>query len=308
MKYEVTPSDLNEQTLASAVSGNAQAMVVLGKFFAEGAKPARDLQAARRWFEQAGQLGSRAGMFDTGLAYERGDGGPPDRSGAQHWYRTAAELGDVSAALNLIALRLAEPPSLAGDTQTLSLIGKAVEGGSSAAMLDMGYIAENGRGIAPNESEAFRWYGRAAEKGDAEGAYRVALAYASGVGVPRDDAEALRRMKAVRTQGDALAENVIELMSMYQSSCPGSATSSVVQTLAQARYCLKVGRADLAAQLFKQLADVGSSYAILKLADLTSAGDGVPKDEAQALLLYKSGFGKVFPNQPRTVKFYEGNE
>src|SRR5258706_1813466 len=160
MKYEVTPSDLNEQTLASAVSGNAQAMVVLGKFFAEGAKPARDLQAARRWFEQAGQLGSRAGMFDTGLAYERGDGGPPDRSGAQHWYRTAAELGDVSAALNLIALRLAEPPSLAGDTQTLSLIGKAVEGGSSAAMLDMGYIAENGRGIAPNESEAFSWYGR----------------------------------------------------------------------------------------------------------------------------------------------------
>jgi anti-anti-sigma factor len=80
-----------------AESGDADAMVELGKCHEEGSSVQQDMDEAFRWYRQAADLGHAEGQHKTGLDYAYGIGVDPDWSKAMAWYRKAAEQGHAEA-------------------------------------------------------------------------------------------------------------------------------------------------------------------------------------------------------------------
>lgn len=67
---------------------------------------------------------------------------------------------------------------------------KAAEAGSPTAMSYLGWIYEEGHGVAPDGEEAAAWYARAAEAGAHEFAIKLGWMYLGGQGVEQDRATA----------------------------------------------------------------------------------------------------------------------
>ncbi len=82
---------------ASALAGDAGAMVSLGALYAEGLGVRRDFQASFRWYAAAAALGDAGAMYNLGWLYSTGIGVIADYSEAARWYRKAAALGNVGA-------------------------------------------------------------------------------------------------------------------------------------------------------------------------------------------------------------------
>ncbi len=64
------------------------------------------------------------------------------------------------------------------------------EGGSSAAQLFVGFIYDNGQGVAKDDAAAAAWYRESAERGNMVAQIRLALMYRAGRGVPQDRVQA----------------------------------------------------------------------------------------------------------------------
>ena len=68
------------------------------------------------------------------------------------------------------------------------------------ALYNLGVIAVENNGVAPDFPKAAGYFRRAAELGYPDAAYALALCYRQGRGVPQDDAMAARWMKLPRTR------------------------------------------------------------------------------------------------------------
>lgn len=71
-------------------------------------------------------------------------------------------------------------------------LAQKTEGGTAAAMLQLGNSYYWGKGEQRNEAEGMRWYLKAAELGNAEAAYLAGQGYTYGQGVKKSSAEAFK--------------------------------------------------------------------------------------------------------------------
>lgn len=71
-----------------------------------------------------------------------------------------------------------------------ALYRKLVDRGYFAALVNYGWLLNNGQGVARDQREAVRLYVRAAQQGDTLGMFNVAMAYDSGQGLPFNPAQA----------------------------------------------------------------------------------------------------------------------
>lgn len=81
------------------------------------------------------------------------------------------------------------------------------ENGQATAQYILGWIFQNGEGVARNDTEAMKWYAKAAEKGNADAQYALGAYYMSGPA--RDDAKAAHWLRKAADQDRAPAQYLL---------------------------------------------------------------------------------------------------
>jgi Caspase domain/Sel1 repeat len=74
--------------------------------------------------------------------------------------------------------------------EAAALYGSLVERGYFAALVNYGWLLNNGQGVNPDEKAAVRLYMLAAQQGDTLGMFNVAMAYDTGQGLPLNPVQA----------------------------------------------------------------------------------------------------------------------
>lgn len=95
----------------------------------------------------------------------------------------------------------------AGDFETaLTLLRPCAEQGDAIAQSNLGYMYDNGYGVAQDHTKAVFWYGLAAEQGDTFAQYSLGLYYGGGGGVPQDNVLAYMWLSIAAANGQEGAD------------------------------------------------------------------------------------------------------
>jgi hypothetical protein len=135
---------------------------------------------------------------------------------AAHWYRPAAQHGNVLAQLRLARLVQIGARDLKRDLPLAAKLFEAAANQSNhEAEYWTGYGYEQGEGVAKDVKTAIQWYQKAADAGIADASNSLGLIYlGSQEGVARNLNGAFKLFKAAADQGNPWAEN--NLGGMYE--------------------------------------------------------------------------------------------
>ena len=75
--------------------------------------------------------------------------------------------------------------------------------GSASAQFSLGFMYDNGQGVAQDYAEAVRWYKLAAAQGDAKAQYNLGISYGKGEGVAQDYLRAHMWLNLAAIGGDS---------------------------------------------------------------------------------------------------------
>ncbi|OYU42236.1 MAG: hypothetical protein CFE44_25150, partial [Burkholderiales bacterium PBB4] len=225
-----------------------------------------------------------------------------DKGEAQRWYRKAVEQQHISAMVNLAVLLLdsSNEPNSTDVSEASGLIRRGADAGSSDAIFNMGYLAENGIGQAKDMDEALRWYRLGAERQDTRAMHRLGLIYVDGIGgIARDEAtgvgwfvQAADRMLRIVNSLNAFDVLVFGLDDpRRRSNHSRLATSDPSLALKLGIYLAdKKNRGrdpKEAIRLLRIAADVGVPAAALQLGVMYAEGDGAPKNNVEAIKWFR---------------------
>jgi formylglycine-generating enzyme required for sulfatase activity len=144
---------------------------------------------------------------------------------------------------------------------------KAAEAGNTSAMVNLGSMYKDGKGVARDEAEAVRWFRKAADAGHAVGMINLGTMYAGGGGVAKDEAEAVRWYRRAADAG--VAPGMTSLGAMYETG------RGVTQD-----YAAAVG-------WYRKAVEASYAPAMANLGVMYEYGMGVAKDEAEAVRWYR---------------------
>jgi TPR repeat protein len=118
-------------------------------------------------------------------------------------YRKQAEGGSAAAMANLGSMYEEGRGGLTkNDAEAAQWYRRGAEAGSGQAMASLGTMYERGRGgLARNVDEAAQWYRKGADTGDRYAMYCLGHAHEFGVGVRRDRAEAAQWYRKAADKG-----------------------------------------------------------------------------------------------------------
>jgi TPR repeat protein len=140
--------------------------------------------------------------------------------------------------------------------------------GHPSAQSNLGYLYENGLGVAIDLSEAVRWYRLAAEQGNTYSQTRLGYLFERGLGVPRNDWLAAQWYAKSAAAGDEQGQSW--LASMYRDG------RGVARNYKEAE------------KWFSLAAEQGSAGASMNIGLLyTHGGDGLPQDYVKAIDFFR---------------------
>ena len=103
-----------------------------------------------------------------------------------------------------------------GDYETaLAELSPLAKQGDAIAQYSLGYMYDQGLGVAKDYLEAVKWYRLAAEQGAVEAQVNLGTMYFHGHGVPQDNEEAVKWFRQTAEQGDARGQ--LNLGTMYDT-------------------------------------------------------------------------------------------
>ena len=137
---------------------------------------AGDKKTALVWFKRAAELGNVSAYVQVGWHYEMGAGTKHDFAAAVAWYR------------------------------------KAADAGHGLGLKNLGHMYEIGTGVKEDWVEAARLYKLSAQKGEVRGQVAYADAFRFGIGVAQDRNTAIEWYKRAAAQGDANAADAARLL------------------------------------------------------------------------------------------------
>jgi TPR repeat protein len=216
--------------------------------------------------------GHHGAQYRLGRIYETADGVVQSLPDAVHWYRQAAEGGDVAAQVRLGLIFFIEPPPPASLTTVDEAWSDADDAASAGALAQ---FFPHGVMVRQDFAEAFKWNGLAAARGSAEAQARLGHQYALGLGVEADPAAAERWFAAAAEQSSA--EGQLGLGLLYGGSY------DTPPDLARAAHWLC-----LAAAQDHKIAQYG-------LGKLQLHGAGMPKDPAAAIRQLERSAAQDYP-------------
>jgi len=161
-------------------------------------------------------------------------------------------------------------------TESLRWFKEAGDGGQSQAMVQVGLMLSNGKGVeTPSLPEAFQWFTKAANSNDPDGITALAECYLRGHGVDRDPKRAVELLTtAAYTLNNARAMNMLGGLNR-------KGLDDIVKPNAAEAF-----------SLYSRASDMGYLDAQGNLGVLYVQGEGVPKDEKKAVELFKDGADK----------------
>ncbi len=191
----------------------------------------------------------------------------------------AIPLGDTA---ELTVIRQGKERTLSGPNVTefsvkeemTRLIALAADDPALQALV--GYFYSMGTELPHSDTEAVKWFRKSAENGNAIGQMNLAYHYENGLGLPKLDDEALRWYRKAADQNNSMALNNLG-------------------------YAYAVGRLGLpkdyakAIDLYRKAADLGNGLAMSNVGWCYEAGQGVKKDEVEAVRWYKKSAARDDP-------------
>lgn len=144
----------------------------------------------------------------------------------------------------------------------------SAEKGNAGAQCYLGYMYENGLGVAMSNAEAAKWYLKAAEQGDKLAQNNLGSMYREGKGVEKNAEEAVRWFLMATIQGFGLAQYNLAIMYLMGTG--------VKQDLVEA------------VKWYREAAEHGLAEAQYSLGNMYRVGTGVPeRDEAEAVKWFR---------------------
>lgn len=185
--------------LRSAQMGYAVAQAVVGAAYRTGWTVPVNLGQSVYWYEKAAAQGSAPAELDLGLMYANGMGVAKDIGKARQLIEAAAQQGSPQAQKDLANLGGTGMRAIPGGDQwnqgaeryrsgdyagAARLFLESAQAGNPSATYEMGYLYENGDGVAKNMAEAARWYMKGASMGECRSEAAVGALYEAGNQVP----------------------------------------------------------------------------------------------------------------------------
>lgn len=165
------PAKAAQAILLAAKQGIVDGQALLGQILLDGQGIARDPVLAKRWFQIAANGGHLMARNMLGRCWEHGWGGPVDCTLASLEYRQAAE-GGLDWALYNYANLLATGRGVAQDqSSAFKLYWVAAQAGHAKSMNLVGRYLEEGVHCPVDKQAACAWYERSALGGDFRGQF-----------------------------------------------------------------------------------------------------------------------------------------
>jgi uncharacterized protein len=218
---------------SQAEAGDRTAQYVVGTHYLHEGGGSEDISSGLSWLRKSANQSEPRAELQLGLAYRVGTGVEQNDAEAVRWLGLAAEQGNSEAAYNLgyiyetglrispsdplwsrVTAHVALPKNMVADearkikvrnpTEAARWYRIAVDRGHAGAMLNLGTLYRDGRGVEKNGPEAMRLFqlaaaGIATERDATPGmaALNLAVAYQKGDIAPQDDAAAAHWAEAV---------------------------------------------------------------------------------------------------------------
>ena len=161
---------------------------------------------------------------------------------------------------------------------------RAAELGNAEGQALLGVIYERGwAGVPRDINRAVAWYEKAAKQGHAGAELNLGVLYEKGEGVPKDPARARSLIEAAAKQGLPPAQRKLAELQQGKKAVPGTD----LWEEGKKRYL--AGDHAAAAQLILKAAQAGNPEAQNQIGYMYEAGDGVPKNYAEAARWYQAG-------------------
>lgn len=278
----------------SAEQGDPNGQANLAKLLFDGTGVPVDLAQAADWYRKSAEQGWAWGQAMLAQIEAKGQGVPVDLVGAYSWCILAlpAEnpkapwgckelLESLSAKMRPEEVTEAKQRSYSWFEQRSKTpnqihwaVGPEDKFGPSGFLTDEQWLTgaigteyARGRGVAPDDVEAVRWFELGSERGDAPAEVFLAERYFLGKGKPKDYARAFTLVSQSAEQGYVYGEENLGVCYLQGIG--------VQQNMSEA------------AKWFEKAAEQGSANAQAQLGLFYQYGRGVEKNEAEALKWYQ---------------------
>lgn len=220
---------------AGADAGDAEALYYLARVYdqsREGKHPNKEVVSILE--KSAGQGYAPAQMM-LGKIYQFGRRGiPQDLKKAKMWYELAAAKGanEAMSQLNVIYQQSGDAFTKAAlADENVEWLELGVRQGNAEAALNLGKMAESGRGAPQDYKRAAKLYQIAADAGIVQAQAALGKLYANGEGVPQDNEKAVFWLTKAALEGYVEAQRKLAQVYTYQNPDPAQAYAWQVVSL-----------------------------------------------------------------------------
>lgn len=294
-------------TLASlAEKGDVQAQHNLAYEFEQQKK----YDEAIKWYTRAAEHGYSVSEMNLAQMVEKGIGVKQDFAEAKKWYRKSMERGSGEALYRLASLsdKTADYP------EALKLYRRGVQHDDYRAMVDLGDMFEQGRGVKRDAAQAVQLYEQAGDR-SRWAQFKLGIMYSQGQGVPKNEAKALQWWQKSADGGNGKAQNNLGVMvdrgigveRDYKKALDWyllAQSRGVPQAKANLEDFFEEGRGaptapSSAAAWYRTGAEGGVASAQYRLGTFYAKGRGVARDELEAAkwlsAAAEQGYAKAVP-------------
>jgi hypothetical protein len=162
---------------------------------------------AIKWYNRAAAQGFRSAELNLAQMYENGIGVKQNKAEARKRYRKLASLGDGEARWRAARLAAADQDY----AEALQLYNRSIRDGDQRALVELGQMYEQGRGVPKDVRRAVELYERAAEQSRWARA-KLGVLYLEGNEIPKDYEKARRWLQRAAADGNPAARNNLGLM------------------------------------------------------------------------------------------------
>ena len=201
-RHSSTAAPVN--TLASqAEKGDAQAQHNLAYEF----ERQKNYDEAIKWYMRAAEQGYSLSEMNLAQMYEKGMGVKQDFAEAKKWYRKSMERGSGEALYRLASLN-----EKTGDyPEAIKLYRRGIKQDDYRAMIALGEMFEQGRGVKKDEAQAVQLYEQAGDR-SRWAQFKLGIMYSQGQGVAKNEAKALQWWQKSADGGNGKAQNNLGFM------------------------------------------------------------------------------------------------
>lgn len=250
--------------LPGAAAGRIRSQVDLANAYLKTNRP-EDIQQAIHWYRVAANRGDLFSQTELGVMLQRGIGSPVDLGQARDWYRRAAGEGYLPAIVLLASLYSHGKGVPEDRDEAVRLLKPAAEQGYAPAQTDLAALYLLAPDAPAHDGDAVRLLHQAAGH-DPKGAFALGWCYQQERGVKRDLARAVRWYTKAANQGFGAAEN--NLGFLYNTGGGVAADHAA------------------ALQWYRRAAEDGISDATLSVAKLLLTGPEPMRDRQGALVWF----------------------